>query len=146
MAVRVLHSARYGPGADDPRLLSSFLGSNYLVRGHRMDIRYCQPDPEHGCGDELLGSRLLVANVEVRLPIPGMFARRIDYGPIPMDAFVFADGGRVWSGGSPAASVSSIGAGLRVNAGGLPVEIAAIRPLDGPAPRWLFDIGFRVGF
>jgi len=27
-----------------------------------------------------------------------------------------------------------------------PVEIAAIRALDGPRPRWQFDFGFRVGF
>src|SRR6185436_14625456 len=35
VAVRLLHSARYGADGDDPRLTSSFLGSEYLVRGHR---------------------------------------------------------------------------------------------------------------
>ena len=42
--------------------------------------------------------------------------------------------------------ISSIGLGVRLNAGGLLFEVAAVRALDGPAPRWLFDFGFRVGF
>jgi Tol biopolymer transport system component len=146
LAVRVLHSARYGSGADDPRLLSSFLGSNYLVRGHHLDLRYCQPDSADGCVDELLGSRLLVGNVEVRFPLLGMLSRRLDYGVLPADGFLFADGGMVWSGHSSHIAISSVGGGVRMNAAGLPFEIAAIRSLDGPAPRWQFDVGFRVGF
>jgi Tol biopolymer transport system component len=145
-------AARYGPDGDDPRLLSSFLGSNYFVRGHRMDLRYCPPDPTRVCGDELLGSRLLVSNVEIRFPIWGMFSRQLDYGRLPADAFLFADGGLVWSGsyeavqGKSAHGISSIGGGIRLNAGGLPFEIAAVRALDGPRPGWQTDFGFRVGF
>ena len=101
LAVRVLHSARYGPDGDDPRLLSSFLGSTSFVRGHRLDLRYCPPDPTRVCGDELLGSRLLVSNVEVRFPLWGIFSRQLDYGRLPADAFLFADGGLVWSGARP---------------------------------------------
>jgi outer membrane protein assembly factor BamA len=145
--MRVLHSGRYGPGADDPRLLSSFLGSRYFVRGHTLDARYCRPDPDRPCADELVGDRLLVANLEVRFPIWGMLSRQIEYGPLPADGFVFADAGRVSSAGDRRrAAISSVGAGIRLNAGGLPFEIAAARALDGPAPRWSFDFGFRVGF
>jgi Tol biopolymer transport system component len=162
VAVRVLHSARYGRDGDDPRLTSSFLGSNYFVRGHRLDLRYCPPDPTRICGEELLGSRVLVSNVEFRFPIWGLFTRQIDYGRLPADAFVFADGGLVWSAPHPFGAepgmafnvaprrrgngISSIGAGIRLNAGGLPFEIAAIRALDGPRPGWQSDFGFRVGF
>jgi Tol biopolymer transport system component len=145
LAVRVLHSGRYGPDGNDPRLLSSFLGSNYFVRGHRLDLSNCPPDPTRVCGEELLGSRVLVSNVEVRFPIWGMFSRQIDYGPLPADAFLFADGGMVWSD-QHSTGISSIGGGIRMNAGGLPFEVAAIRALDGPAPGWQFDFGFRVGF
>lgn len=42
--------------------------------------------------------------------------------------------------------ISSVGAGIRVSAGGLPFELMAVRALDGPAPGWTFDYGFRVGF
>ena len=154
LAVRVLHSARYGPDGDDPRLLSSFLGSNSFVRGHRLNLRYCAPDLARVCGDELLGSRVLVSNLEIRFPIWGMLSRQLDYGRIPADAFLFADGGLVWSGsrsvgsvlGSQANGITSIGGGVRLNAGGLPFEIAAIRALDGPHPEWHYDFGFRVGF
>jgi Tol biopolymer transport system component len=146
LALRVLHSARYGSDGDDPRLLSSFLGSSYLVRGHRLDRQYCRPDPPRACGDELLGSRLLVGNVELRFPVWGILARQLDYGPLPADVFFFADGGMVWSGPGRAIGISSVGGGIRLNGGGLPVEIAAVRALDGPAPRWQFELGFRVGF
>jgi Tol biopolymer transport system component len=152
VAVRVLHSGRYGPDGDDPRLMSSFLGSTSFVRGHRLDLRSCPPDPNRVCGDELLGSRLLVSNVEVRFPLWGVFSRELDYGRLPADAFVFADGGLVWSeprapgSGRRANGISSIGGGIRLNAGGLPFEYALIRALDGPRPGWESDFGFRVGF
>jgi hypothetical protein len=153
IAVRVLHSGRYGADGSDPRLLSNFLGSSYFVRGHRQDLRYCRPDAARVCGDDLLGSRLLVGNVELRVPLSGIRSRQIDYGMFPADAFLFADGGRIWSGtgtGEPGTGstsmISSIGGGVRLNALGFPLELAAIRALDGPRPRWQFELGFRVGF
>jgi Tol biopolymer transport system component len=145
VGIRVLHSGRYGADGSDPRLLSNFLGSSYFVRGHRQDLRYCRPDATRVCGDDLLGSRLLVANVEVRVPLWGIRSKQIDYGSFPADAFVFADGGRIWGEGNKA-MISSFGGGIRMNAAGFPMELAAIRALDGPRPRWQFDVGFRVGF
>jgi len=153
IALRLMHTARYGADGSDPRLLSSFLGSSYFVRGHREDLRYCHPDALQACGDDLLGHRLLVGNVEVRVPIAGILSRQIDYRGIPADAFVFADAGMITSragntspGVGRTSTMSAFGGGVRVNAMGFPVEIAAIRALDGPHPRWLFDLGFRVGF
>jgi Tol biopolymer transport system component len=152
LALRVMHAGRYGPDGDDPRLMPSFLGSRYLVRGHSSDPRDCRPAPNQVCGAELLGSRLLVGNIELRAPIWGLLKRQIEYGPIPIDAFVFADGGVVWSGrqfdidGIGRTVVSSLGMGVRTNAGGLPFEVAAVRALDGPTPGWSVDFGFRVGF
>jgi hypothetical protein len=151
IAVRVMHSGRYGADGSDPRLMSNFLGSSYFVRGHRQDLHYCRPDATRVCGDDLLGSRLLVGNVEVRVPLAGILSREIDYGSFPADVFAFADGGRIWSGagnGEPgtASMISSFGGGIRMNALGFPLELAAIRALDGPRPRWQFDLGFRVGF
>jgi hypothetical protein len=152
-AMRLLHSGRYGRDGDDPRLLSNFLGSRYFVRGHDTDARYCRPDRHLACGDELFGNRLLVANLELRFPIWGLLSREIKYGPLPADGFLFADGGVVWSRQRTATSsfartsvISSLGAGVRLNAGGLPVEVAAVRALDGPRRGWSFDLGFRVGF
>jgi Tol biopolymer transport system component len=160
VAMRVVHSGRYGADGSDPRLMPSYLGSSYFVRGHHQDLRYCHPDASRACGDELIGNRLLVGNLEVRFPLWGVFKRQIDYGVIPLDAFVFADGGFITGSGNrepgtgiagsripdPRSRISSIGGGIRVNAGGLPLEVGAVRALDGPRPRWQFDLGFRVGF
>jgi outer membrane protein assembly factor BamA len=145
IAMRMVHAGRYGRDRHDSRLLPSYLGSSYFVRGHRSDLQYCTPDASAVCGEELLGNRLLVGNVELRFPLLGAWSRQIDYRVIPIDAFFFADAGVVSSRGGRTA-ISSIGAGLRTNAGGLPLEIGAVRALDGPRPRWQFDMGFRVGF
>ena len=151
IAMRLVHAGRYGRDRRDSRLLPSYLGSSYFVRGHREDLLYCTPDATQVCGDELLGNRLLVGNLEVRFPILGLWSRQLEYRVIPIDGFFFADGGIISGNREPGTgsrrhSVSSIGAGLRMNAGGLPLEIGAVRALDGPRPRWLFDLGFRVGF
>ena len=153
LAVRLLHSGRYGRSADDPRLHSTFIGSRYFVRGHGRDGPNCIPAPDGVCGDELLGNRLMVANLELRFPLWGAVARQLQYGPLPADGFVFADGGLVWSrhtsvisAGRRRSMISSIGAGVRVNAGGLPFEFVAVRALDGPTPGWTLDYGFRLGF
>lgn len=145
IAVRMLHSARYGADGGDPRLLSNFLGSSYFVRGHRQDLRMCRPDATRVCGDDLLGSRLLVGNVEVRVPLWGIKSRQIDYGPIPADLFAFADAGMIGER-DRSTTISSFGGGVRVSTFGFPIELAGIRALDGPRPRWQFDLGFRVGF
>jgi len=153
VAVRVMHSARYGRDGDDSRLLPSFLGSRYLVRGHTSDARECQPETGSVCGGELMGSRLVVGNIEVRVPAWGIFTRQLEYGPLPLDVFAFADSGVVWSRRAPTSLnsgrrtvVSSLGLGMRMNAGGLPFELAAVRALDGPSPGWSFDFAFRTGF
>jgi Tol biopolymer transport system component len=153
VAMRLVHSARYGDDGNDPRLLPSYLGSSYFVRGHRQDLRYCRPDATRACDDDLLGNRMLVGNLEIRFPIWGLLSRQIEYGMFPIDAFFFADGGIISRSGigdqglaSRRTGISSIGGGIRVNAGGLPLEVGGVRALDGPRPRWQFDLGFRVGF
>jgi outer membrane protein assembly factor BamA len=146
LGVRLLHSARYGRDGNDPRLLSNYLGSNYFVRGHHNDLSYCVPAAEHACGDDLFGSRLLVGNVELRVPLWGIRSRQLEYGPVPIDAIAFADGGQVWDGGARATRITSVGGGFRINAFGLPVELTATRATDGPRPRWFLDFGFRTGF
>jgi hypothetical protein len=146
VAVRLLHTGRYGGDSADPRLMSSFLGSNYLVRGHRQDMSYCLPNATHACGDDLIGHRLAVGNVEIRVPLWGIKSGQLEYGPLPIDAFAFADGGMVWSDARGPARISSVGAGLRTNVAGFPIEAGATRVTDGPKPRWQFEFGFRVGF
>jgi hypothetical protein len=155
LATRLVHIGHYGRDADDPRILPAFLGSRQFVHGYGWSSLQCDPQANGACDafEELLGSRLLVGNLEVRVPLLGVRSREIDYGPVPAEAFVFADTGLVWSR-SPAFTttlherrlVSSVGAGVRVNAFGFPLELAGVRALNAPARGWSFDFSFRPGF
>jgi hypothetical protein len=153
VAVRLLHTARYGRDADDARLVPTFLGSKYYVRGYGWSTRHCEWSENGRCGalEELLGSRVLVGNVELRFPLWGAAVRDIDYGRLPADGFLFADAGASWSRGlnlwgGVHRRISSVGAGVRVNVFGWPVELAGVRALNGPMRGWSFDVGFRQGF
>jgi len=88
IAMRVLPSGRFGPDGNDPRLLSSFLGSQYLVRGHLQDLSRCQAALDRPCDDDLLGSRILVGNLELRFPIWGLLSRELKYGQYALRAAV----------------------------------------------------------
>lgn len=155
VALRALHLGQYGRDADDLRLLPAFLGSRQFLRGYGWNSIHCQPDAVSACGssEELLGSRLLVGNLEVRAPLFGLRAGDLQYGPVPVEGFLFADSGLVWARGSPVSAarpgrrlVSSFGAGVRVNGFGFPLELAAVRATDVPSRGWSFDINFRSGF
>jgi hypothetical protein len=154
IATRVLHTGYYGRDAEDPRLLPAFLGSRQFVRGYGWGALRCPRDVDGDCGayEDLLGSRLVVGNLEVRFPVFGILSRDIRYGAIPLEGFLFADGGLVWSRSpiftaatSSRHLVSSFGAGVRLSAF-VPLELAVVRALNRPAPGWSFDISFRTGF
>jgi hypothetical protein len=155
VAIRAVHLGHYGPDADDPRLLPAFLGSRQFLRGYGWGSIRCQENANGECGgfDELLGSRLLVGNVELRAPLLGMHTRDLRYGPVPAEAFLFADTGLVWSRAEEFAAargerrlVRSFGLGVRLNAFGFPLELGAVRAVDPPSRGWSFDFGFRSGF
>jgi hypothetical protein len=155
IAARVVHMGHYGRDADDPRILPAFLGSRQFVHGYGWGSLQCEMAPMETCGafEELLGSRLLVGNMEVRVPVMGVLAREIDYGSVPAEGFLFADSGLVWSRsrlfaatGRERRLVTSVGAGVRVNAFGFPLELAVVRALNAPARGWSFDFSFRPAF
>lgn len=153
-AARVLHTGYYGPDADDPRLLPAFLGSRQLVRGYGWGDLQCSTDVDGECAayEDLLGSRLMVGNLEVRFPVMGILSRDIHYGSVPLEGFLFADTGLIWSrspiftaADSQRNLVSSFGAGVRLSAF-IPVELSVVRALNRPARGWSFDVSFSSGF
>ncbi len=110
VALRTMHLGRYGPDAEDRRLSPLFLGFETFVRGyafHTFDPRECTRSPDQvtqGCPefDRLFGSRLAVANLELRVPIFGieglaLFGR----GPLPIDLASFVDAGTAWNSEEP---------------------------------------------
>ena len=158
IALRALHLGRYGGDSDDERLRESYLGSSSLVRGYGgSDV--LRADCPNGIADcpalnRLLGTRLLVAKLEIRVPVMGALSSRVKYGPLPVDAFAFADAGTVWGGSQHVYGPSdgngivirSVGAGVRANAMGLIFELAAVRPLDLHRRGWTFAFNLRPGF
>jgi hypothetical protein len=159
LAVRAMHVGRYGTDAQDSRLSPLFLGYPSLVRGYDVDsfdAQECGSDISQGscpAFERLLGSRLLVGNAELRFPLFGIFTGDYKYGPIPMEGFLFADGGVAWyAGARPDFSkrdsfVTSVGAGVRINVFGYAVaELAGARALDRQNRRWRFVFNFLPSF
>jgi outer membrane protein assembly factor BamA len=154
LALRVLHVGRYGGDAEDERLSPLFIGYTNLVRGYErgsFDADECEADERSDCPafDQLLGSRMLVANAELRFPLFG--AERA--ARIPIEAAAFADAGWAWDSdirpsflGGERDPVTSYGAALRVGiAGAAILEFAVARPLDRPDRGWQLVFTIRSG-
>ena len=160
IALRGMHYGRYGSGADHPYLIDLFTGYPEFVHGYGVagrDAFECVRGGEGAdCGvfRGLLGTRMLVANIELRAPVPGLATGRVEYGRIPVDVAIFADAGLAWTAddrpsfaGGSRELVRSVGAAVRVNVFGIvPVELAVSRPLDRPGRRVQWQLGIRQGF
>jgi len=104
--------------------------------------------------DNLLGTGVLVAKLEARVPLLSVFRSRLHYGAIPLDVFGFADAGTTWGGaGGPytldtmsRALIRSVGGGIRANVMGMVFDLAAEHPLDLNQQGWRFAVNLRPGF
>jgi Tol biopolymer transport system component len=162
-ATRLMSYGRYGSGGEDPRLQPLFLGYPGLVRGYSygsFSAAECHPTPAdpNGCPvfDQLLGSRIVVANAELRFPLFGALGLGSGYyGAFPIDFMVFGDGGLAWDsqnhpsvlGSGTRDPVFSAGAGFRVNLLGFAIgEISLVRPFERPGKGWLWQFELQQGF
>jgi len=160
VAVRGLHIGRYGRDARHEQLLDLYGGYPELVHGYdyaSIDARECVRQGvgrECGVFENLSGSRLAVANVEVRAPLVGLFKGEIDYGRVPVEIAGFFDAGLAWTAedrpdfaGGSRSVFRSYGGAVRVNAFGLlVVELAASRPLDRVDRGLKLQLTIRQGF
>ncbi len=158
IAGRVLHFGRWGPNSDDPRLWPLYLGYPNLVRGYDINsisASDCNPDGTCPAFDRLLGSRLLVGNLEFRFPLLRPFGLREGvYGPVPIEVAFFGDAGVAWNRGDKPSflggtrqPVSSAGVAFRVNALGFAiVELDAVHPFNRPGRGWTFQFNLSPGF
>jgi len=170
IAVRGLHYGRYGNGSDDSRLFPLFLGYPNLVRGYDIgtfDETDC-PNLVGTCAavDRLIGSRMLVANVEFRFPLLRPFgASERMYGPVPVEVAFFGDAGVAWNSLKTATlptaltvgtqphpfdlhdGVSSAGVALRVNLLGFAVgEFDFSHPFQRSGRGFVFQFNLSPGF
>jgi outer membrane protein assembly factor BamA len=162
LAGRLLQYGRYGSGGEDPRLQPLFLGFNGLVRGYEygsFSSSECHPPPDapDSCPvfDQLLGSRMAVANLELRFPLLGVLGLGSGYyGALPIDFMLFGDGGLAWDSehqpslsGGDRKPVFSAGAGLRFNLFGFAVlEADLVRPFDRPDKGLVWEFNLQPGF
>jgi Tol biopolymer transport system component len=157
IAGRVLHFGRYGSESEDPRLSQLFLGYPHLVRGYQsgsFTADECRADGGCPVFDRLIGSRLLVANAEVRFPLSSAFGADPWSGPIPVEVAFFGDAGYAWSQGAKpdlfggaVDPVTSAGVALRVALQRfLVLEFDFVRPFERPDKGWLFEFALQQGF
>ena len=121
VALRGLHVGRYGGDAEDGRLSPLFIGYPSLVRGYDVgsfDERDCGTTSGGDCPaiDALVGSRVAVGNAELRFPLIGALSGEYRYGPLPIEAFVFADAGVAWTSSADPTLPAAIAAWSGVSA------------------------------
>ena len=153
-----MHYGRYGSGGEDPRLFPLFLGYPSLVRGYdtgSFSVQECGINANNSCPvyDQLLGSRLLVGNVEVRAPLLGLLGAKNLYGPIPIEIGAFFDAGVAWDSntkpeifGGDRKLVRSVGGTARLNLFGFAVlQLDYAKPLDRPGKNAVLPVQFARG-
>jgi outer membrane protein assembly factor BamA len=158
-AFRGLYYGRYGQDASSGRLPTMYLGYPGLVRGYdsgSFESGECGTTFDGSCPafDRLIGSRVAVANAELRFPLWGVFRRDQFYGPLPVELAIFSDAGIAWgfnarsfTARSDSNPVASVGAAARINVLGFAVaEIDYVRPLDRPGRGWLWQFNLMPGF
>lgn len=164
-AVRALHYGRYGSDAESDRLSPLFLGRETLIRGYDVgsfDLNECTSVADStACPefDRLVGSRLAVLNLELRVPLLGVEEYGLFEAPfLPTDLVVFADGGTAWNSDvSPELSfdedtlervpVFSVGIATRSLIGGfLPVQLYYAVPLQRPEEDGVFGFVIAPGW
>ncbi len=159
LALRGMHYGRFGRDSEDGRLSPLFLGYTSLIRGYEPNsftAEECQVTATSTCAqfDELVGSRILVANIELRAPLMGLFRPSAMYGGVPVEVGVFADAGLAWTSATKPSFAGgdrdwarSVGATIRFNAFGFAVgEVDYVRPLDRPGRGWMWQFNLIPGF
>lgn len=161
LAGRILHFGRYGGDAENRRLQDLFIGYPSLIRGYdpgSFTPEECGPalNETGACPvfDQLLGSRIAVANAEARVPLLGFLGVIPSRQVPPVELALFYDAGIAWTGaekanflGGPRKPVTSFGASLRVNILGFAIgQISYAHPQDRPARSWVWEFSLIPGF
>ena len=158
LAGRVMHYGRYGSGSEDGRLQPFFLGYPHLVRGYEagsFDWQECGSGNDGRCRtvERLFGSRIAVANLELRTRLGG-YQGLIRSLPLPVEVAGFVDSGLAWSSrrvdearGHTRSLVTSAGAALRVNLFGSAVaQVSYAYSWNRPREGWRWQFAVTPGF
>jgi outer membrane protein assembly factor BamA len=167
LAGRAMHYGRYGPGADDDRLYPLFLGDTWFIRGYDYTSVGDQVEGDDAAiaesaqelyYDRLLGTRMAVANLEMRVPLLGALGLFPTPAVPPIEAAVFFDAGATYQpkdfayglGGTSGGwrqTLTSYGLSLRLNLLGFAVgEAALVHPNQRPGQGWYWVLALQPGF
>jgi len=156
LAGRILHLGRYGKSAEDGRLYPLFLGFPDMVRGYQYGtFSASESTGSNSLFNRLIGSKILIANFELRFPLLGLFGIGEGYyGFLPIEFGGFFDtglawdqGNKPWFAGGDRKPISSTGLVARINLFGYLIgEVDFVRPLDRPSKNWLWEFNFSQGF
>ena len=170
LAMRGLHFGRYGPDSEGSLFTrQTFLGYETLIRGYAYEsftFDECTSSNDCPVFDQLWGSRLAVANLELRVPFIGVEQfGLINFPFLPTELSVFADAGLAWTSGTPCeegtapsvgcspvfkwdapnqrSPVASTGVSARFNVLGFAVfELYYAYPFQRPEKGW--HMGFQL--
>ncbi len=158
VAARAIHVGRYGADAESDRLTPLFIGYDSLVRGYTsgsFELSECSTGNAEDCPEfnRLVGSKIGVANLEVRFPLLGTDRwGLINFPYLPTELAGFFDAGVAWTDkekpdlkfderSSGRVPVFSTGAAARFNVlGALIMEVYYAYPFQRP------DKGAHFGF
>ena len=144
-----------------PRLSPYYLGYPWLIRGYDdgsfTSSEFLTPSGQLATStvfDRLFGTRLALANLELRLPVLGPLGLVPSRGVPPVEVAAFYDAGVAWNKsekprflGGTRNGVSSYGSAVRANLlGFLIAEVAFVHPNDRPGKGWYWEFNLAPGF
>jgi outer membrane protein assembly factor BamA len=168
LAFRGLHYGMYGKDAESDRIGAMYLGDGSLVRGYSYNS-FTSSDCTSGTGglatsscpqfDRLVGSKLALANAELRIPLFGTSGFGLIASPLPpIEIAPFVDAGVAWTKASgpvwdlsttsgDRTPVVSTGIASRVNLFGFAVfEVYYAHPFQRPGRSGVWGFVLQPGW
>jgi Tol biopolymer transport system component len=169
LAMRGLHYGMYGKDAESDRIGALYLGDGSLVRGYSYDSFNANDCTANGSGslasstcpqfDRLVGSKLALANAELRIPLFGTSGFGLIASPLPpIEIAPFVDAGVAWtktsgpvfnfaSNSGDRTPVVSTGIASRVNLFGFAVfEVYYAHPFQRPGRSGVWGFVLQPGW
>jgi Tol biopolymer transport system component len=168
LAVRGMHYGMYGKDAESDRIGSVFLGDGSLVRGYSYSSYSDNDCVTSGSGnlagstcpsfDRLLGSKVALANAELRIPLFGTSGFGLISSPLPpIEIAPFVDAGVAWTKNSgpvwnlastgDRTPVMSTGIATRINLFGFAVfEVYYAHPFQREGKSGVWGLNLQPGW
>ena len=164
VAVRGIYYGRYGTDSESGKISPLYIGQDSLIHGYNINSigpEECVRTPGSvACPvfDRLVGSKIGVANLEVRVPVIGTKQFGLISGFVPTELFGFVDAGAAWSSNehldvrfsrnnaTDRVPVVSVGGGVRVLLAYIPLEFYAAKPFQRPTQGWVTGFNIITGW